>query len=159
MNKNYLLVLGLLASFSSVAKELSINQTVDYYDAKLIPPNIRNECTNLGSKFSESTVAAIQSSGWSVIKQDNLDTSAPGISLKLTIVNAHSGGNAFLGHSKSVSVEAELYKDGKLLDTYAGMRNSNGGIGGGFKGSCAVLERCVHTLGKDVGKWLSKQKI
>lgn len=45
------------------------------------------------------------------------------------------------------------------IDTYAGSRNSSGGIGGGFKGSCAVLERCVNTLGKDVDAWLKKQTI
>lgn len=159
MNNKYALILGLLFSCVAGAKELTINQTVTYYDEKLIQPNIRNECTNLGNQFSTSTSNALQKSGWSVVKQPSLDTSAPGINLKLTIINAHSGGNAFIGHSKSVSIEAELYKDGKLINTFAGARNSSGGFGGGFKGSCAILERCVNTLGKDVDGWLKKQKM
>jgi hypothetical protein len=77
-----------------------------------------------------------------------------GTQLKLMISNALSSGNAFMGHHKSVSIIAELYKDGKLIDTYSTTRNSGGGIGAGFKNSCAVLERCVTTLGKDVAQWV-----
>lgn len=159
MNNKYVLLLSLLLSCVAGAKELTINQTVSFYDAKLIQPNIRNECTNLGNKLVLSTSTALKKSGWSVIAQPEVDTAAAGINLKLVIINAQSGGNAFIGHSKSVSIEAELYKDGKLLNTFAGFRNSSGGFGGGFKGSCAVLERCVNTLGKDVDAWLKKQEI
>jgi hypothetical protein len=162
MNNKYLLAISLLMSCAvSVvnAKEISINQNVGYYDEKVIQTNIRTECANLGDQLAASTATAVQKSGWSVTKQSELDTGAPGVNLKLTITNAHSGGNAFLGHSKSVSIQAELFKDGKLIDTFVGTRNSNGGIGGGFKGSCGVLARCVNTLGKDVNAWLQKQTI
>lgn len=159
MNYKCLLPIALLFSAGVSANELNINQTVAYYDEKIIQANIRSECANLGDQLAASTTTAIQKSGWSVVKQANLETAAPGINLKLTIINAHSGGNAFLGHQKSVSIEAELYKDGKLVNTYAGTRNSSGGFGGGFKGSCAILERCVSTLGKDVDAWLKNQKI
>lgn len=159
MKTKFLVALALLLSCSAGAKELTLNQTVGFYDDKLVPAKIRNECTNLGNRFAESTATAVQASGWSVLKKGNLDTAAPGVNLKLIIVNAVSAGNAFIGHSKSVSIMAELYKDGKLIDTYEGERNSSGGFGAGFKGSCAVLERCVVTLGKDVSKWLSTKNI
>jgi hypothetical protein len=32
-----------------------------------------------------------------------------------------------------------------------------GGIAAGFKGSCAVLERCADTLGEDLARWLKGQ--
>jgi len=159
VNKKYVLMVGLLLSSVAGAKDININQTVKFHDEKIIQANIKSECVNLGDQFSNSTAAAIQKNGWSVTKQPELDTSSPGINLKLVIINAHSGGNAFLGHSKAVSIEAELYKDGKLINTYSATRNSSGGFGGGFKGSCAVLERCVNTLGKDVNEWLKKQNI
>lgn len=159
MNYKNLLTIGLLCSCGASANELNLNQTAKYYDEKVIQANIKSECANLGDQFSASTAAAIQKSGWTVVKQPALDTAASGINLKLVIINAQSGGNAFTGHKKSVSIEAELYKDGKLIDTYAGNRSSSGGFGGGFKGSCAILERCVNTLGKDVDAWLKKQKI
>lgn len=154
-----LLALALLCAQSTFAADITINQTVPYYDEKVIASNIRTECTNLGSKLAESTGLAVQKNGWSVIKQADVGTSTPGISLKLSIVNALSGGNAFMGHSKSVTISAELFKDGKLVDSYTGTRNSSGGFGGGFKGSCAVLERCANTLGGDVSKWLATKKI
>lgn len=154
-----LLALALLCAQSTFAADITINQTVPYYDEKVIPSNIRTECTNLGNKLAESTGLAVQKNGWSVIKQASVDTSAPGVSLKLSIVNALSGGNAFTGHQKSVTISAELFKDGKLVDSYTGTRNSSGGFGGGFKNSCSVLERCANTLGKDIAKWVKSKNI
>ena len=156
--KNLLAIACLLAP-TAFAADITINQTVKYHDEKIIPTKIKIECLNLGPKLVASTEEAVQKNGWSVIKKDIVDGTAAGVSLKLTIANAHSGGNAFIGHHKSVSIIAELFKDGKLIDTYTGDRSSSGGFGGGFKGSCAVLERCVNTLGKDVSEWLKTQKI
>ena len=76
----------------------------------------------------------------------------------MKIVNATSRGNAYTGHHKSVSIEAELFENGQLVDTYTGSRNSTGGFAGRFKGSCSVLARCVNTLGNDVSKWLKKKQ-
>lgn len=158
MYKN-LVAFALLFTPAVFAADIAINQTVTYQNENIIAAKIRTECVNLGPKLVASTEAAVQKSGWSVIKKDVIDSNTDGVSMKLTITNAHSSGNAFIGHHKSVSIIAELFKDGKLVDTFAADRNSSGGFGGGFKGSCAVLERCANTLGKDVSEWLAKQKI
>ncbi|MEN0038216.1 MAG: hypothetical protein AAGC78_14165 [Cellvibrio sp.] len=158
MKYKTLLAFACLLAPTAFAADITINQTVKYHDEKIIATKIKSECVNLGPKLVASTEAAVQQNGWSVIKKDVVD-GAGGVSLKLTIANAHSSGNAFIGHHKSVAIIAELFKDGKLVDTYTGERSSSGGFGAGFKGSCAVLERCVNTLGKDVSEWLSKQKI
>jgi hypothetical protein len=144
---------------TAFAADITINQTVKYYDEKIIAAKIKSERVTLGPKLVASTEAAVQKNGWSVIKKDVVDGTGNGVNLKLTITNAHSSGNAFIGHHKSVGIMTELFKDGKLIDTYTGERNSSGGFGAGFKGPCAVLERCANTLGKDVSEWLSKQKI
>lgn len=141
---------------ANTANSLVINDKADYYDTKFVASNIVNECTNLGSNFSSSTRTFLEKQGFSVTTASDLAEQTEGMSLKLTIVNAVSAGNAFMGHRKSVSIEAQLYKDGELLDTFTHTRNSSGGFGGGFKGSCAVLDRCVHTLGNDVAKWMTK---
>lgn len=159
MTYKSVLAFALLFTPAVYAADITINQTVKFHDEKVIQTNIKSECVNLGPKLVASTEAAVQKNGWSVIKKDEIDTTASGVSLKLTIANAHSGGNAFIGHQKSVSIIAELFKDGKLVDTFTGNRSSSGGFAGGFKGSCAVLERCVNTLGKDVSAWLKKQTI
>ena len=82
---------------------------------------------------------------------------AQGLSLSLAITNEVTAGNAFMGHSKSVSIEATLHRDGEVVDTYVGTRDSGGGFGAGFKSSCTVLKRCVNTLGKDGAGWLRRR--
>lgn len=153
--------LVLMASFGSYAndKNITISSAASYYDEKIIPSNIKAECNELGGQFSESTKSFLESEGWNVILSNDVGEAAKGTNIKLQITNALSAGNAFIGHKKSVSIVAELYKDGKLVDTYSGTRDSGGGIGAGFKGSCSVLQRCVNTLGSDVSKWLKKKQM
>ncbi|MGH1440369.1 MAG: hypothetical protein ACRBBR_09685 [Cellvibrionaceae bacterium] len=148
-----ILALASQLSFAS-EKSITISNEATYYDKKIIAPNIRNECIHLGSEFSNSTELQLSKQGWEVNRDDSLP--ANGLSLKLVITNVHSSGNAWTGHRKSVSIEAILMKDGETIDSYEHIRKSGGGIGGGFKSSCAVLKRCVDTLGKDVSKWLSR---
>ncbi|XPF93516.1 hypothetical protein ACM9HF_16030 [Colwellia sp. RE-S-Sl-9] len=148
----------LACNFYAVANDKAINvsEVAQYYDEKVIQSNIINECTQLGAQFSTSTKKYLEKNGWSVKLEPELDESNKEQTLQLEIVNASSSGNAFIGHRKSVSIEAKLYQDGKLVDSYRGMRNSSGGFAGGFKSSCSVLARCVNTLGNDVAKWLKK---
>ena len=83
----------------------------------------------------------------------SLDTSS-GQVLRMEIINAESAGNAWIGHRKSVTVKGWLYKDGQQSAKFVARRNSSGGMGAGFKGSCDVLERSVNAIGKDVAAWL-----
>jgi len=154
--------LFLLAFCSGVfanEKVISISSKASYYDEKIIPSNIKTECSELGQQFSEATKRYLEAEKWQVNFVDNAGKATKGTSIKLQITNAVSAGNAFMGHSKSVAILAELYKDGKLIDTYTASRDSGGGFAGGFKGSCSVLHRCVNTLGSDVAKWLKKNNI
>ena len=43
---------------------------------------------------------------------------------------------------------------GSRVDEVDFTRNSGGGFGGGYKGSCSVLGRCTKALGKDIAGWL-----
>ena len=150
------LLMGATSALAGTEKVINLSETAGYYDKKVIPANIRNECTELGSQFTASTKKFMEKGGYSVGLSPNMSKVEDGKFLKLTILTAQSGGNAFIGHRKSVSIEAELFKDGKLVDSYEATRNSGGGFAGGFKGSCSVLARCVTTLGKDVAKWMKK---
>jgi len=152
-----LALVGCLFSQAAFAeKSIVISESASYYDEKIIPPNIRQECVELGTQFSDSTQKFLTAKGWQAEQAADLPES--GLSLELTIVNAMSSGNAWSGHKKSVSMEAKLMKNGEVIDTFERQRDSNGGFGAGFKGSCAVLQRCVNALGKDVAKWMSKKK-
>ncbi|WGL15267.1 hypothetical protein PVT68_10840 [Microbulbifer bruguierae] len=142
--------------FASDANALVLSEKAGYHDERIIASNIVGECSNLGFKFSDSTRQFLQKQGFAVSTASDISEQTEGMSLKLTIINAVSAGNAFIGHNKSVSIEAQLFKDGELLDTFTRTRNSGGGFGAGFKGSCTVLHRCAHTLGKDVASWMAK---
>ena len=109
--------LALMGSFEAYAgdKNITVSTQASYYDEKIIPSNIKSECSGLGSQFSEATKNNLESDGWNVSLGNEVGASATGTTIKLQIANALSAGNAFIGHKKSVSVIAELYKDGKLV--------------------------------------------
>src|SRR4030065_483798 len=56
--------------------------------------------------------------------------------------------------AKHVPVEGTLWENGKIKGTFTAMRYSGGGAFGGYKGTCAILGRCVKAIGKDGGGWL-----
>ncbi len=153
VSKLGLVVLAVGASSIAYGKDIAVTSKAEFHDAAIIPDKIKSECTELGSNFSQSTKKYLEESGWQVSLGENVESKASGSSIKLEIMNAMSSGNAFIGHHKSVAISAALYRDGKLVDTYTTTRDSAGGFGGGFKGSCTVLYRCVNTLGSDVAKW------
>jgi hypothetical protein len=53
-----------------------------------------------------------------------------------------------------VGVEGKLTQGGKTLGNFKALRVTGGGAFAGFKGACAMLGRCVKTLGSDIAGWL-----
>lgn len=127
---------------------------VPYQDEDGIANKVLEECTELGMQLSESTAKYLTDKGMSALRQPSVDLKSAKQALNIKITSAVSAGNAFIGHRKSVSVRAELYKDGVLVAKTGKTRDSAGGAFGGFKSSCGVLERTVNTLGNDIAKWL-----
>jgi hypothetical protein len=52
-------------------------------------------------------------------------------------------------------IKGSLSQRGKMLGDFKARRYSGGGMFGGYKGTCAILGRCVKTLGRDVAEWLA----
>ncbi len=153
-----LLVIAACSSSLAFAKDMAVNSDVSFHDPSVIAPNIKSECTELGNNLFKSTKQNLEESGWTVLPGESKGDSTPGNAIKLEIVNALSGGNAFVGHHKSVSILATLYKDGHAIDSYTTTRSSQGGLLAGFKGSCSVLYRCVDTLGSDISRWVNSKQ-
>ncbi len=65
-----------------------------------------------------------------------------------------SRGGAWSG-GKMVMIEGKLTQNGRLLGNFKGRRVSGGGVFGAYKGTCAILGRCVKALGKDIAAWLT----
>ncbi|WP_047236184.1 hypothetical protein [Chromobacterium subtsugae] len=132
---------------------VKVSPVAQYGDPVRINSNIRNECA-LPEAQAAASLKGLEEAGISAEAAPEDQLKQSGYYLKLRLENVVSMGNAFIGHHKSVSMIAKLYKNGKLVDTFTGSRDSMGGIMGGFKGSCSVLERCTQTLGKDLAAWV-----
>jgi len=117
--------------------------------------NVKQECTKLGSQFSNSIVKYAPKHGISV-HQVTGELPKKGKVVKLSIQDVYSGGNAFIGHRKSATVLAILFIDGEEVSRTTKTRNSAGGAFGAFKGSCSILAHTVNTLGSDIGRWLTR---
>lgn len=138
------------------SKRIYINTLSGFSDNAQVPTNVREECYGVFSTLSDAVVKYGNSHGLSMQSNPDVSPEQQGKVVKVSITGMYSAGNAFIGHRKSASVKAELYQDGKLIDSADYTRNSSGGFLGGFKGSCSVLEHTVNTLGNDVAKWLKK---
>ena len=152
-------LLGLIGFcvFQVEAQSIAVIDYAIYQDTKKIKPKIKRKCDNLGKDFSNYTQNYLTKYKWDVQQAEVL--SKEGLELKLEIVDLSSIGNPFIGHYKSVEIEAMLYRDGELLDTYSNSKESRGGLIPSFQSSCDVLKMCVKSLGKDIAKWIKKKKI
>lgn len=134
------------------ASDFKAQRAVPFADDAIVAGNIKRECA-IDTQLTEALVRFASGSGHRIELQETLDT-ASGQALRLEIHDAQSAGNAWMGHHKSVTVKGWLYRDGEQVAKVVARRNSRGGFGAGFKGSCAVLERTVTAIGKDIAAWL-----
>jgi hypothetical protein len=122
---------------------------------------VKKECDLIGklTQFIEENATA----QYAKIITDS--TSVPNNAQVLTIEieQVESGGGGWSGRrglfggrgGRNVGIKGKLTQQGKQLGSFKGLRYSGGGAFGGFKGTCAILGRCVRTLGKDVAEWLA----
>nr|WP_298121850.1 hypothetical protein [uncultured Pseudoxanthomonas sp.] len=147
-------LLGALCAASSVqAAEFKVQRSVPYGEDAIVAGSIKRECA-IDTQLADALARFAVAGGHQIELQDALDTTT-GQALKLEFHDAQSAGNAWMGHRKSVTVKGWLFRDGQQVAKFVARRNSGGGFAGGFKGSCAVLERTVTAIGKDITGWLA----
>ena len=130
-----------------------VGRDMSYVDVNSISRAVLNEC-QLPQQGAQLLISAMREAGFEPVIDDQAAQAGKGRVLLVQISNAVSGGNAFIGHRKQVDVRGRLLEDGKEVATFTGVRSSMGGAFGGFKGSCAVLGRCLETLSKDIATWM-----
>ncbi|MDO5074204.1 MAG: hypothetical protein Q4D63_07370 [Neisseria animaloris] len=157
MKKHTILLAAALAAASASATEIHIAHSIPYQDESRIDRRITSECTKIGEFMSESVAKNAAKQGITVVRTAE-DLSGQHTYAKIEIDSAVSAGSAYIGHSKSISIYAELIENGEVVRKTSLMRHSGGGFMGGFKGSCAVLNRTANVLGKDIAKWLGGQE-
>jgi hypothetical protein len=150
-----LLVIGAAPALAQDAvKSVVIPEQVQFSNKDAVDSAIVGEC-GLPQRMHDTLVQALKAAH---IEQTSVADPQPKAGpnvLQLEIASATSGGNAFTGHHKSVTVTGKLFQNGKQTAKFVATRASGGGFGAGFKGSCAVLGRCTVTLGQDIARWLA----
>lgn len=155
------IVLGLLLGIATLpalgqdaVKSVVIGEEAPYSNKDVIDTAIVAECA-LPKRVTELLAQALTKAGIEHKTVANPKPDSGANVLQLEIAQAQSGGNAFVGHFKGVTVSGKLFQNGKQVATFVATRKSSGGAFGGFKGSCAVLGRCTQAIGQDIARWLS----
>ncbi|NOQ35507.1 MAG: hypothetical protein GQ569_06380 [Methylococcaceae bacterium] len=133
-------------SSTSASKDLII-KTVVFSNPDEVRDAVKNEC-NLKEKLTSYIKKNID--GQYNIVENSMNAAV----LEIEISEAHGNSGGAWSGSKMVMIKGELKRGGQLISSFKAKRFSGGGMFAGFKGTCAILGRCVRTLGKDVAKWL-----
>jgi hypothetical protein len=129
-----------------------IIQDIVYSEDAGVPDAVKQEC-NLLKELSDNIKSAAASHYATILEGSN---QAPGNAdvLSIEIINlVGPGGGAWSG-AKSVLIKGLLTKQGKKIGSFKALRVSGGGMWGAYMGTCAILGRCITTLGEDVADWL-----
>ncbi len=146
--------MGLLPVAAVAADTVTIPKPVPYVQDNDIAGNIKREC-KINDQLADFIAQAAKEHGVQTAFAATVNPQMPGSILDVQIKDAVSEGNAWLGHHKSTTVIGKLYRNGQLVGSFRGRRNSMGGMFAGYKGSCSVLGRTVKALGNDIGAWLA----
>jgi len=114
---------------------------------------VKQEC-NLDGKLSQFIKESAAGQYANIVSDANAGPAdAQVLTVQIEEVEG-SGGGAWSG-AKVVLIKGSLTQNGKTLGDFKARRYSGGGMFGAYKGTCAILGRCVKTLGKDVATWLA----
>lgn len=142
--KKFALAILVAATAPAWADGVQLLTPVTYAAESSVVPKVREACkveerltTDIGKALGGSTADA----GGDVVRVSIVDVMGV-------------GGGAWSG-PKAISLRVELLKGGKVLRATHLTRTTTGGAFGGFKGTCAMLERDSAVLGKDVAMWVA----
>jgi len=126
---------------------------IDFAKNSYVREAVRNEC-NLITKLTDF-IDQNAAKNYAKIITDSRSIPKGAEVLTIEIEQVQGGGGGAWSGAKVVLINGKLTKNGKLLGDFKARRYSGGGMFAAYKGTCAILGRCVKTLGSDVAKWLS----
>ncbi|RZI84265.1 MAG: hypothetical protein EOP38_09790 [Rubrivivax sp.] len=144
----------LVANTAFAANRVLLESPITYADNAGVVDRIRQECgiENMLETRVGRVLEGLNKGGDSTIAAGTKPADATVLRLQITNVMG-VGGGAWSG-PKSITVSADLIDNGKVTRHTRFSRATTGGAFGGFKGTCALLERCAATIGKDLGRWI-----
>ena len=130
-----------------IIKPIGFNKDADVRDA------VKQEC-DLNGKLTQFIKENASGQYANIVTGSNIGPAdAQVLTVEIKEVLGTAGG-AWSG-PKMVLIKGSLTEKGKVLGDFKARRYSGGGMFGGYKGTCAILGRCVKALGKDVAEWLA----
>lgn len=124
---------------------------IAYKDDSYIRDAVKDECALDGklSQFIKENAARQYAS----ILTDTETGPADAQVLTVTIDEVQGAAGGAWSGPKIVTITGTLSENGRTLGDFKARRYSGGGMFGAYKGTCAILGRCVKTLGRDVAEW------
>jgi hypothetical protein len=154
--KNIFLVGFFALSVNAFAANMTVLETpVTYHPDASVVDNVKKEC-KLEEQFEKrigAILAKANRAGNGTVEKGNVLKEASLLRLQITHVLG-VGGGAWSG-PKAITVSADLIENDKVVRHTKINRWSVGGMFGGFKGTCSILNRDVEAIGKDLSKWIS----
>jgi len=145
---------GILAAFSSHAEEKLLVQVPAVYDEQvLIGRKIKEEC-EVANLVGNHVFGRVNAEFPASQQIQDLSKAGKDKVLKLTILSAIGTPGGSWSGGKTITLRADLVQNGQVIRSLVKQRGSHGGVFGGFKGTCAILERDAQALAKDVTNWL-----
>lgn len=125
---------------------------VSFSPTLAVPENVRAEC-NVESFFTDELASQLRTKYSAVQLAPASEVSPAGKALRVTLtaVDAPEGGN--WSGAKSLDVRAEWLENGVVVATKELNRTAGWSISGP-SGTCALLDRTMRTLSRDVLRWM-----
>lgn len=154
MKKNTLTLLcAILFSLQAVAATPRLEIPITYHPDAGVVDKVKSECMIEGMLADQvsAQMRRVFRSDDVLLEKDGDPAGRPVLRLQITHVLG-VGGGAWTG-PKAITVAAELIgEDGQVRRTKIN-RWSVGGVWGGFRGTCSILQRCSVAIGKDLARW------
>lgn len=130
-----------------------IIKPIAFKDESYIRDAVKQEC-DLDGKLNQF-IKESAARNYATILTDTEIGPADAKVLKVTIEEVEGAAGGAWSGPKTVTITGTLTENGKELGDFKARRYSGGGMFGAYKGTCAILGRCVKTLGRDVAEWMT----
>lgn len=149
LNSSLLLSLAIAGAAHAADKGPLVIDTITFSD-DLSYEKAQQEC-DLPTTFAKYLGSYLKKQGYKIVDADNASAETPHLNININSLLA-PGGGAWSG-PKSVRTEGKLAVGEKVLGDFEARRGTTGGVFGGFKGTCSLLNRNVKALSKDISLW------
>lgn len=143
------------AMASTLSTPVLLESPIAYAPGASVVEQVKQECKieNMLESHIGPTLGKLNGTGVGTAASAADAKGASVLRVQITYVMG-VGGGAWSG-PKSISVKAELLDQGKVTRQTNINRWTTGGMFGGFKGTCSILDRSATAIAKDLGRWVS----